>query len=305
MAGFIGSNLLEILIENNQNVIGIDNLSTGKISNIAKYLKNKNKNNFFFIKKDINKVTLKDFREKKIDYAIHLAAMTSVNESIKYPKKCMKINVNGFEKLILNLLKINSVKKIIYASSAAVYGNTLKKNSEKSTLKPLSPYALSKISNERSAKFYSKKSAIKFIGFRFFNIFGKNQNPNGQYSSVISKWVNLLKNNKKINIYGNGQTTRDFCHVNNVIYFILSSINKTLDKHEIFNLASGQSISLNKLAQILIVKIKKKNNYLKFVNYKDFKKGDIFKSKSNIEKIKKKIYYKIPFKTNDYLKYLF
>ena len=122
--------------------------------------------------------------------------------------------------------------------------------------------------------FIQKNQNIKLFKFRFFNIFGKNQ-KSALSKAVISKWVNLLKNNKKINIYGNGQTTRDFCHVNNVIYFILSSINKTLDKHEIFNLASGQSISLNKLAQILEL-IKKKNNYLKFDNYKDFKKGDKF-----------------------------
>ena len=284
VAGFIGSNLLEILIENNQMVIGIDDLSSGKIDNIAKFINNDKKNNFIFIRKNINQLTSKDLLGKKIDYTIHLAAMTSVTESIKFPKKCIEINENGFEKLILNLLKIKTLKKVIYASSAAVYGNSPSKNSEKSILKPLSPYAFSKINNEKRAKFYSKRSKIKFIGFRFFNIFGKNQNPRGEYSSVISKWVGLLKKNKKVDIYGNGQTTRDFCHVNNVIFFILSSINKKLNNNEIFNLASGRSITLNKLAHILILKIKKKNNYLKFVNYKNFKEGDIFRSKSNIEK---------------------
>lgn len=304
VGGFIGSNLLKILIDNNQTVIGIDNFSTGKKKNISNYLK-KNGDNFFLIEKDINQVSLKDVKNKKIDYIVHLAAMTSVVESIKYPKKCFDINVKGFENILKNFIKIKTLKKIVYASSASVYGNNPKKNFENSTLNPMSPYAMSKINNEKCALNYSKKTNIKFIGFRFFNIFGENQNPNGNYSSVISKWVNLLKNNKKIDIYGNGETTRDFCHVYNVIYFILASLNKRIDKNEIFNLASGQSISLNKLAQILIVKFKKKNNYLKFVNYKKFKKGDIFKSKSNIEKIKKKIYYKIPFKTKDYLKYLF
>ncbi len=299
VAGFIGSNILEILISNNQNVIGIDNFSSGKKKNIYKFLNNKN---FLFIEKNINKLKIKNFENKKIDYVIHLAAMASVSDSIKYPKKCFENNVTGFKNLISCVSKIKNIKKIIYASSAAVYGDSTKKNKEYSKLNPLSPYALSKISNEDFARIYSKKSKIEFIGFRFFNIFGKNQDPTSEYSSVISKWIYNLKNNKKINIYGNGLTTRDFCDINNVIFFIILSTQKKLKKNEIFNLASGKSISLNNLAKTLILYIKKNRNYLKFINYKNFKKGDIFKSKSEISKIKKKIYSKIPFETIDGLK---
>ena len=299
VAGFIGSNILEILISNNQNVIGIDNFSSGKKKNISKFLKNKN---FLFIKKDINDLKKKFFEDKKIDYVIHLAAMASVSDSIKYPKKCFENNVSGFQNVISSLANIKKIKKIIYASSAAVYGDSIKKNNEYSKLNPLSPYALSKICNEDFARIYSKKLNIEFIGFRFFNIFGKNQDHNSEYSSVISKWIYNLKNNKKINIYGNGQTTRDFCDINNVIFFIILSTQKKLKKNEIFNLASGKSISLNYLAKTLILQIKKNKNYLKFINYKNFKRGDIFKSKSDISKIKKKIYSKIPFKTTDGLK---
>ncbi len=301
VAGFIGSNFLEVLISNNQTVIGIDNFSSGKKKNILKFLNNKN---FIFIKKNINKLKKKNFENKKIDYVIHLAAMASVSDSIKYPKKCFQNNVIGFQNLISSVSKIKKIKKIIYASSAAVYGDNIKKNNENSKLNPLSPYALSKIYNEDFARTYSKKINIEFIGFRFFNIFGKNQDPKSQYSSVISKWIYNLNNKKKINIYGNGFTTRDFCHINNVIFFIILSTQKKLKKNEIFNLASGKSISLNNLAKILILNIKKNKNYLKFVNYKNFKKGDIYKSKSDISKIKKKIYSKIPFETKDGFKNL-
>ena len=128
------------------------------------------------------------------------------------------------------------------------------------------------------------------------------KNPNSQYSSVISKWVNKLKNKKKIEIFGDGYTSRDFCYVKNVVFFILVSFTKNFARHEIFNLACGKSITLNNLAKILIFHIKKKKSFLKFVKYKNFKKGDIYKSRSNISKIRKKIYPKIPFNTIKSLK---
>ena len=172
-----------------------------------------------------------------------------------------------------------------------IYGDSIKKkNNEYSKLNPLSPYALSKICNEDFARIYSKKLNIEFIGFRFFNIFGKNQDLD-KYSSVISKWIYNLKNNKKINIYGNGQTTRDLRDINNV-FFLLSYLLKKIKKNEIFNLASGKSISLNYLAKNFDFTNQENKNYLKFINYKNFKRGDIFKSKSDISKIKKKIYSK-------------
>ena len=296
VAGFIGSSFLEILISNNQYVIGIDDFSSGKKKNIMKYLNGKEKN-FFFINKNIFHLKKNDLSNFKIDYLIHLAALASVEESIINPKKCYKNNVLGFENLISCVIKLKSLKRIMYASSAAVYGNTSNKNSEDTKLNPLSPYAKSKIQNEKTAKMYSSKSKIKFIGFRFFNIFGRRQDPKSQYSSVISKWINKLKNNRKIEIYGNGYTMRDFCHVNNVIFFILLSASIKVKNNEIFNLAFGKSITLNYLAKFLILNIKNKKNYLKFIDYKNFKKGDIYKSKSNITKIKKRIYPKVPFST--------
>ena len=301
VAGFIGSNILETLLSNNQYVIGVDNFSTGKKKNISKYLGNKEKN-FFLIKKDINHLNVNDFPKREINFVIHLAALASVKESIINPKKCYKNNVLGFERLVSCISKFKSIKKIIYASSAAVYGNNLHRNSENSNLNPLSPYAISKIQNEKMAEKFSKSSNIKFIGFRFFNIFGRNQNPNSQYSSVISKWINKLKKNRKIEIFGNGHTSRDFCYVKNVVFFILLSFSKNFAKHEIFNLACGKSITLNNLAKILVLNIKKKKSFLKFVKYKKFKKGDIYKSRSNILKIKKKIYPRIPFNTIKSLK---
>ena len=124
VAGFIGSNILETLLSNNQYVIGIDNFSTGKKKNISKYLSKKEKN-FFLIKKDINNLNVNDFPKRKINFVIHLAALASVNESIINPKKCYRNNVLGFKRLVSCISKFKSINKIIYASSAAVYGNNL------------------------------------------------------------------------------------------------------------------------------------------------------------------------------------
>ena len=144
------------MLSNNQYVIGIDNFSTGKKKNISKYLSKKEKN-FFLIKKDINNLNVNDFPKRKINFVIHLAALASVNESIINPKKCYRNNVLGFKRLVSCISKFKSINKIIYASSAAVYGNNLHRNSENSNLNPLSPYAISKIQNEKMAENFSRK----------------------------------------------------------------------------------------------------------------------------------------------------
>jgi UDP-N-acetylglucosamine 4-epimerase len=290
VAGFIGSNILEFLLKKNQTVIGIDNLSSGRLKNIRELQKRYKNRKFIFKKKDItNKKSLREINKYPINYIIHLAALVSVEKSIKNPQLCNKINIKGFENVV-NTIKNKNVKKLIFASSAAIYGNDSRVNFESNEYSPMSPYAISKAKNEIYSKKISKKLKIKFVALRYFNIFGKRQSPNGSYASVIPKWVDRFKKNKDIYIYGDGTTTRDFCHVDNVVLAnILSAFSKT-KKYEVFNVGSGFSISLNDLFKKLTkIFLKKKISPI----YKEFKQGDIRISKSSIKKIQYKLGYKI------------
>lgn len=289
-AGFVGSNILNFLLENNQKIIAIDNLTSGNISNI-KELKRKFINKKFVFKKiDIrHKQNLKQINQYKLDYVIHLAALVSVADSLKNPNLCREINVKGFENLI-NTIKYTKVKKIIFASSAAVYGNNCKINFEISKLNPMSPYAISKKINEIYAKKQSKKIKIKFVSLRYFNIFGKNQSSNNSYASVIPKWIKKFRKNKNIHIYGDGTTTRDFFHVDNAVLANILCAMSCTKSYDVFNVGSGFSITLNDLLKKLL-----KNFSTKKINviYKKFKKKDVYQSRSSIKKIKSKLGYKV------------
>ena len=300
VSGFIGSNLAHNLIDLDQNVIGIDNFKTGNSENIKSIY---NKKNFFLIKKNIINLSYKDLREYQIDFVVHLAALSSVHESFKKKNFFYKNNVQGFRN-IKNIALKKNIKKFIYASSSSVYGDSIVANSENQKPSPLSPYAMTKLINERDVfKSTSKKKTI-FIGLRLFNIFGKNQNFKSEYSAVIIKWINLLKKGKKIQIYGDGKNLRDFCHVNNVIYAILLIINKNFRTNKIYNLGSGKSITLNSLSKLLVKNFIKKKNNDNLIEYTDPKTGDIIYSIANLNKIKKEIKYSTIFKLKKEIKKL-
>ena len=300
VSGFIGSNLAECLINLNQNVIGIDNFLTSKRKNFKNFY---NKKNFIFINKDILELQYEDLRNYKIDFVVHLAALSSVQESFKKKKFFFKNNIQGFR----NIKKLSIKKKInkfIYASSSSVYGNSKGSNSENQKLLPLSPYAQTKISNEKDASKITKRGKTIFIGLRLFNIFGKNQNFNSPYSAVLIKWINLLKKGKKIKIYGDGKNSRDFCHVNNVILAILLIVKKNFKKNKIYNVASGKSIDLNSLSKLLIKHFARNKKFFNLILYTQFKKGDIVYSKANINRITKDLNFKPIFKLKNEIKKL-
>jgi UDP-N-acetylglucosamine 4-epimerase len=300
VAGFIGSNLAKVLLECNQRVIGIDNLVTGKKNNLQSFI---NKKNFIFLKKNILNLRHEHISEYDIDYVVHLAALSSVQQSFKKKNFFYKNNIEGFRNIKKLSLDIN-VKKFIYASSSSVYGNSELTNSESQKLKPLSPYAFTKLINEKDSLKKNKISQTVFVGLRLFNIFGKNQNFNSPYSAVLIKWINLLKRGKKIQIYGNGKNLRDFCHVNNVIYAIVLVINKKFKNNKIYNVASGKSISLNSLSKILIKYFGQKNKISNSIAYTNAKEGDIIYSKANLNKIKKEIKFSPIFKLENEIKKL-
>jgi UDP-N-acetylglucosamine 4-epimerase len=285
-AGFIGSNLCNFLIKKNQKVICVDNLFTGKKENIIHI---KNLKNFKFIKKDIRKLNYsKTF--KNIDYVVHLAALGSVSRSIENPQETNSVNVDGSLN-VLKLCKLINVKKFIFASSSSVYGDLKKEfKVEKDKTIPISPYGISKLTFEKYTRILVEKYQFKTVGLRFFNVFGPNQNENGSYAAVIPNWCNKILNNKIIELNGDGSTSRDFTHVENVIDGILKScFFKQKNKFEIFNLACGKEISLNTLLKNIIKILGKKPKILK----KPFREGDIKRSKADIKKAKYYLNYEV------------
>ena len=286
-AGFIGSNLIKLLIKQNQNIICIDNLETG----FKKNINYKNYKNFKFIKKDIRKLKLIDLEGKKIDFVIHLAALGSVPRSFDNPQKTNSVNVDGS----LNIIKISkeiACKKLVFASSSSIYGNS-KKNikNENDKQNPISPYGISKATFENYAEILANFYKLKVIGLRFFNVFGPNQSEKGFYSAVIPKWLRLLIKNELIPINGDGSTSRDFTYVDNVIYAIILSCSKNTKKYyDVFNIACQKTINLNYVLDKLIdyMKLNKKNIKIKNL---PFKKGDIKKSLADIKKAKKVLSY--------------
>ena len=260
VAGFIGSNLLEKLLILNQKVVGLDNFEIGNQSNIDQAIKDANNNvgrdltsNFLLIKGDIR--NLDDCKKacKNVNYVLHQAALGSVPRSIKDPINTNNTNIVGF----LNILiasKDAKVQRLVYASSSAVYGdhNDLPKIEDK-VGNSLSPYALTKSVNEKYASIFAKVYNFKSIGLRYFNIFGKRQDLNGAYAAVIPKWVSNVRNLKSVEIYGDGETSRDFCYIENAVQAnILSAIHEDeVATNQVYNIAVNDQTSLNELYLII------------------------------------------------------
>ena len=265
VAGFIGSNLLETLLTYNQKVIGIDNFSTGKKKNlnfIKKILNNNQWKNFKFFKADLNHFNFLKLKNLKIDYVLHQAARGSVIRSIIDPVQTNNDNIGAFLKVI-NASRALKAKNFVYASSSSVYGDskTLPKQ-EFHNGNLLSNYALTKYTNEKYSEVFFRQYKFKSIGLRYFNVFGKFQDPNGSYAAVIPRWINNTINKKDIFIFGDGKTSRDFSPVMNVVYAnLLAALSKMKSYNYIFNVGNEERTTLNYLAKLILknVKTKKKN----------------------------------------------
>lgn len=295
VAGFIGSNILERLLLSNQKVVGVDNLSTGSLTNLknVKKLVGKEKwKNFTFLKGNLAKIAICEKVIKNIDIVIHQAARGSIPKSIKDPISTNKDNITSFLN-ILTVAKDNGVKSFVYASSSSVYGDSKKlPKIENKVGSVLSNYALTKKVNEEYARLFYQLYNFKTIGLRYFNVFGKRQNPKGDYAAVIPKWIENAKNNKKILIYGDGKTSRDFCPVLNVVQAnILAGLKNLKEKNYVFNVGTGSRINLNNLAKTIYALSNIQESKRKII-YKNFRQGDIKHSLSNINNIKKILGYK-------------
>ncbi len=297
VAGFIGSNILEELLKLNQEVVGIDNLSTGFLQNLNEVKENvgkENFDNFKFINTDVSKESFNDISYEKIDYVLHQAALGSVPRSINDPITSHIANVDGFLN-ILNFANDSDIKSFVYASSSSVYGDhhELPKK-EKNIGKPLSPYAATKYINEIYAEVFKKVYSFDSIGLRYFNVFGKRQDPNGSYAAVIPKWINKMAKNEEIEIFGDGETSRDFCYVDNAVQAnILSALSPKESKNQIYNVAVNKQTTLNEVFNLIKEELQSNSiAYTRTPIYKDFRQGDVRHSLADISKITEELSYR-------------
>jgi UDP-N-acetylglucosamine/UDP-N-acetylgalactosamine 4-epimerase len=297
VAGFIGSNLLEKLLTLNQKVVGLDNFDTGYQYNIdqaiegaEKLTKKTLRDNFKFIKGDIRKLEECQQACNGVDYVLHQAALGSVPRSIEDPINTNKANIDGF----LNVLvaaKNSKVKRFVYAASSSTYGDhsSLPKVENKIG-DPLSPYAVTKLVNELYAKVFAKTYNFNTIGLRYFNIFGKRQDPNGAYAAVIPKWTESLIRGLEVFVNGDGDTSRDFCYIENVIQMnLLAAMTENPQAvNQVYNVAVGDRTSLNSLNKIIVklLNMNFKSGISQTISYRNFRVGDVQHSQADISKAK-------------------
>ncbi|MFN6514542.1 MAG: NAD-dependent epimerase/dehydratase family protein [Nostoc sp. CreGUA01] len=276
-AGFIGSHLTEQLLSEGHRVTVVDNLTTGRLENLPKHPRLR------FIQKDILICQPEDFNEK-VDGIAHLAAISSVTESLYRPLEAHHNNLSA-TLAVIQLCQALTISKLVFASSASVYGNlTQLPISEEQKTSPLSPYGLQKLVSEQYASLFAKQLGFSFIGLRIFNVFGPRQIPNSSYSGVISRFVDIMQRGLPITIYGDGNQTRDFIYVKDVVKAFSQALkaNITPGSSLICNLGTGKSTSLIQLIDIL------NNHFPQWqpeINFVSPRLGDIQHSQADISRI--------------------
>jgi UDP-glucose 4-epimerase len=244
--GFIGSNIVATLVEEGNRVRVLDNFSTGKRENLSPFEKD-----IEIMEGDIRSLLTVERALKGVDYVLHQAALPSVPRSIADPCTTNEVNVTGTLN-ILNTAKEIGIKRVVLASSSSIYGNTpILPKHEGMLPSPLSPYAVSKLTCEYYASVFYQLYGLEVVVLRYFNVFGKNQNPDSQYSAVIPKFCKAMLMNHSPSIYGDGLQTRDFTHVQNVVHANLLAIKSKNAVGKIMNIAGGRQISLNQLFEII------------------------------------------------------
>ncbi|SFC33050.1 UDP-N-acetylglucosamine 4-epimerase [Zunongwangia mangrovi] len=299
-AGFIGSNLCQKLLDLGAKVICLDNFSTGKRSNLNAL---NDHPNFTLLEADI-----RDFEAclnacKNVDYILHQAALGSVPRSIKDPQTTNDVNVSGF----LNMLvaaKENQVKRFIYAASSSTYGDASElPKIEDHIGKPLSPYAITKYVNELYADVFQKTYGLENIGLRYFNVFGRHQDPNGAYAAVIPKFVKKLMSHQSPVINGDGSFSRDFTYIDNVIQMnLLAMLTENPEAvNQVYNVAYGGRTNLNELVNILKSELSKFDPEISGISakYGVERQGDVPHSQASIEKAKKLLGYQPEFSVKE------
>ena len=299
-AGFIGSNLCDSLIEAGYDVVCLDNFSTGKMENISHLLENPK---FTLIEGDIR--NMEDCKKacKNIDVVLHHAALGSVPRSLKDPAITNEVNISGFLNILI-AAKEAKVNRVVYAASSSTYGDSEGLPKVEDVIgNPLSPYAITKYVNELYAGIFKKVYDFDSIGLRYFNVFGKRQDPNGAYAAVIPKFVMQFIAHDSPIINGDGRNSRDFTYIKNVIQMNLLAITTTNKAalNQVYNVAFGRRTTLNQLVNTLKDKLSKFDAKISQVDivYGDERDGDIPHSLASIEKAKKLLGYQPQYNVNE------
>jgi UDP-N-acetylglucosamine 4-epimerase len=291
-AGFIGSNLMEKLLELNNEVVCLDNFATGRIENIEHLLSH---TNFKLIEGDIRNINDCHKAVSGMEYILHEAALGSVPRSINDPITTNDVNSNGFLNMLVAARDAN-VKRVVYAASSSTYGDSKELPKVEHTIgKPLSPYAITKYVNELYADVFKTTYGLDTIGLRYFNVFGRKQDPNGAYAAVIPKFVSQLINHESPVINGTGDYSRDFTYIDNVIQMNLLALSSENENalNQVYNTAFGEQSTLNELISILKALLSKHDPTINNieVTHGPIRAGDIPHSLASIEKAKELLDY--------------
>lgn len=293
VAGFIGSNILQELLLQGQKVVGLDNFATGHRENLEEVRQkvgDQTWQNFQFHEGDIRSLEQCSNAASGVDYILHQAALGSVPRSIDDPITSNAVNVDGF----LNMLvaaRDAGVKRFVYAASSSTYGDSASLPKVEEVIgRPLSPYAVTKYVNELYADVFAKAYGIESVGLRYFNVFGPRQDPNGAYAAVIPLWFKAMLSGEAPQINGDGETSRDFCFVENTVQAnLLAALSPDIEeKASVFNIAFGERNTLNALFGL----IRRLTNANVEPVYKDFRAGDVRHSHADISKARQQLGYR-------------
>ncbi len=298
VAGFIGSNLLETLLKLDQKVVGLDNFATGhkhNLDEVKSLVTQQQWDNFTLIQGDIRDIDTCHQACNGVQYVLHQAALGSVPRSIEDPALTNANNISGFLNMLI-AARDARVKRFVYAASSSTYGDhpDLPKQ-EENIGKPLSPYAVTKLVNELYADVFARTYNFNTIGLRYFNIFGQRQDPEGAYAAVVPKWFSGLLNGDDTFINGDGETSRDFCFIDNCVQanLLAATVQSEEAANQVYNVAFGERTTLNKLHELINNRVeqsgrKKGDSQL---NYRDFRPGDVRHSLADISKAEKLLGY--------------
>ena len=295
-AGFIGSNLIERLLGYDQAVMGLDNLATGhrrNLDEVQSKVSSQQWRNFTFVEGDIRDLATCRRAAAGCDYVLHQAALGSVPRSIEDPYTTNDVNIGGFVNII-GASREAGVRKFVYAGSSATYGDspTLPKVEHKIG-SPLSPYAVTKYANEIYADIFRRCYGLDAIGLRYFNVFGPRQDPDGAYAAVIPKWTAAMIDGEEVRINGDGETSRDFCFIANVVQAnILAALSGPEAPGKVYNIAVGDSATLNQLFECLQEELRRHHiHYTREPVYMPFRPGDVRHSQADISLARKHLGY--------------
>lgn len=302
-AGFIGSNIIEALLEQGNKVVCLDNFATGKRSNIAEFMSNPL---FLLIEGDIRDQEICNKACEGVDYVLHQAALGSVPRSIKDPVTSTEVNIGGFVKMLI-AARDAGVKRFVYAASSSTYGDHPALPKKEDIIgNPLSPYAITKYVNELYAKVFSDLYNMQTIGLRYFNVFGKRQDPDGAYAAVIPRFIKSLLKAKSPVINGDGTQSRDFTYIDNVVQ--INQLALLTDNPEalntVYNVAYGENTTLNELYSYLTEFLSAYNKDILNIapEFGPPRKGDVMHSLASIDKAKNLLGYDPQFSIKEGLK---